>query len=145
VSPPPPDAYVAPVPGPVAPAPAVRPRARTGRRWLSRHQGALGLGLCTLYLSLIVLVPLAAVAVKAFSSGLGTFWDSVTSPYALKTLAVTLGSSVVVAAIGAVMGTVVAFVLVRDAFPGKRFVNAVIDLPFALPTIVAGLTLLTLY
>ena len=57
----------------------------------------------------------------------------------------TLGSSLVVAAIGAVMGTVVAWVLVRDQFPGKRFVNALIDLPFALPTIVAGLTLIALY
>jgi sulfate transport system permease protein len=123
----------------------VRPPARAGRRWLTHHQGALGLGLSLLYLSMIVLIPLAAVAVKAFDSGLGTFWDAVTSPYALKTLAITLGSSIVVAAVGAVMGTVVAFVLVRDQFPGKRLVNAVIDLPFALPTIVAGLTLLTLY
>jgi sulfate transport system permease protein len=112
---------------------------------MTRNRGGLGLGVATLYMSVIVLIPLAAVAVKAFSSGLGTFWDSVTSSYALQTLAVTLVSSVVVSAVGAVMGTLVAFVLVRDDFPGKRLVNAVIDLPFALPTIVAGLTLLTLY
>jgi sulfate transport system permease protein len=99
----------------------------------------------TLYMSVIVLIPLAAVAVKGFSSGLGTFWDSVTNSYALQTLGVTLVSSVIVASISAVMGTLVAWVLVRDEFPGKRIVNAVIDLPFALPTIVAGLTLLTLY
>jgi sulfate transport system permease protein len=93
----------------------------------------------------IVLIPLAAVAVKAFSGGLSNFADSVTNSVALKSLAVTLGASLVVAAIGAVMGTLVAWVLVRDRFPGKRFVNALIDLPFALPTIVAGLTLLALY
>ncbi len=98
-----------------------------------------------LYLSVIVLIPLAAVSVKAFSGGLGSFWDAVTNPLSLRALAVTLAASLVVAAIGAVMGTVVAWVLVRDSFPGKRFINALIDLPFALPTIVAGLTLLALY
>jgi len=98
-----------------------------------------------LYLSVIVLIPLAAVSVKAFSGGLGSFWDAVTNPLSLRALAVTLGVSLFVAAIGAVMGTVVAWVLVRDSFPGKRFINALIDLPFALPTIVAGLTLLALY
>jgi sulfate/thiosulfate transport system permease protein len=98
-----------------------------------------------LYLSVIVLIPLAAVAEKAFSSGFGTFWDSVTTPLAIRALVITLVVSLIVAAIGAVMGTVVAWVLVRDHFPGKRFINALIDLPFALPTIVAGLTLLALY
>jgi sulfate transport system permease protein len=98
-----------------------------------------------LYLSAIVLIPLAAVAVKAFSGGFSTFWDSVTSPLAIRALAITLVVSLIVAAIGAVMGTIVAWVLVRDHFPGKRFINALIDLPFALPTIVAGLTLLALY
>jgi sulfate transport system permease protein len=93
----------------------------------------------------IVLIPLAAVTVKAFTGGLGTFWDSVTSPLAVKALAVTLGVSLLVAAIGAVTGTLIAWVLVRDNFPGKRVLNALIDLPFALPTIVAGLTLLALY
>lgn len=108
-------------------------------------RGTLGLGVATLYLSVIVLIPLAAVAVKAFSGGLGTFWASVTSPYAARALAITLVISLLVAAIGAVMGTLVAWVLVRDEFPGKRLLNALIDLPFALPTIVAGLTLLALY
>jgi sulfate transport system permease protein len=117
----------------------VRRRARLRRR------GGLGLGVATLYMSLIVLIPLSAVAVKAISSGWTTFWDSVTSSVAVTALGVTLGASLVVAAIGAVMGTLVAWVLVRDEFPGKRFLNALIDLPFALPTIVAGLTLLALY
>jgi sulfate transport system permease protein len=96
-------------------------------------------------MSVIVLIPLAAVAVKAVSSGVGTFWSSITNSFAVQTLLVTLGSSLLVAVIGALMGTVVAWVLVRDDFPGKRIVNALIDLPFALPTIVAGLTLLALY
>jgi sulfate transport system permease protein len=116
---------------------------RARRRGLPK--GTLGLGLATLYLSVIVLIPLAAVAAKALSQGLGTFWDSVTSPLAVKALVITLVVSILVAAIGAVMGTVVAWVLVRDRFRGQRFINALIDLPFALPTIVAGLTLLALY
>jgi sulfate transport system permease protein len=93
----------------------------------------------------IVLMPLAAVAVKAASQGPGAFWDAVTNPGSLQALATTLGAAIVVAAIGAVMGTLVAWVLVRDSFAGKRLVSALIDLPFALPTIVAGLTLLALY
>jgi sulfate/thiosulfate transport system permease protein len=96
-------------------------------------------------LSVIVLIPLSAVAVKAVADGPQAFWDSVTNSVALTALAVTLVVSLLVAAIGAVMGTLVAWVLVRDQFPGKRIVNALIDLPFALPTIVAGLTLLALY
>ena len=96
-------------------------------------------------MSVIVLIPLAAVAVKAFSQGLGTLWQSINGSVALTALGVTLGFSLLVALIGAVMGTLVAWVLVRDRFPGKRFVNALIDLPFALPTIVAGLTLIALY
>jgi sulfate transport system permease protein len=96
-------------------------------------------------MSVIVLIPLAAVVANAASQGLGSFWTSITGSVALTALAVTLGASVVVAVIGAVMGTIVAWVLVRDEFPGKRLVNAFIDLPFALPTIVAGLTLIALY
>jgi sulfate transport system permease protein len=93
----------------------------------------------------IVLIPLAAVTVKAVAQSPASFWASVTNPVALKALAITLGASLLVAAIGAVMGTVIAWVLVRDQFPGKRILNALIDLPFALPTVVAGLTLLALY
>jgi sulfate transport system permease protein len=93
----------------------------------------------------IVLIPLAAVTAKAAAQGPTAFWHSVTNSVALTALGVTLAASLVVAAIGAVMGTLVAWVLVRDEFPGKRIVSAVIDLPFALPTIVAGLTLIALY
>jgi sulfate/thiosulfate transport system permease protein len=98
-----------------------------------------------LYLSVIVLVPLAAVVAKAVSQSPSSFWQSVTNPLSLKALAISLGAALLTAAVGAVMGTLVAWVLVRDQFPGKRFINALIDLPFALPTIVAGLTLLALY
>ncbi len=92
-----------------------------------------------------MLIPLAAVVVKAVSQSPGAFWDSVTNSVALEAIGVTLFVSLLVAAIGGVMGTLVAWVLVRDQFPGRRLVNALIDLPFALPTIVAGLTLLVLY
>jgi sulfate/thiosulfate transport system permease protein len=85
------------------------------------------------------------VTVKAVAQSPSSFWDSVTNSLALRALEVTLVASVVVAVIGAVMGTIVAWVLVRDQFPGKRIINALIDLPFALPTVVAGLTLLALY
>jgi sulfate transport system permease protein len=111
----------------------------------AKFGSGLGLGVATLYLSLIVLIPLAAVVAKAFSSGIGTFFDSVTNSVAISALETTLGFSLVVAVINAVMGTLVAWVLVRDSFPGQRIINGLIDLPFALPTIVAGLILIALY
>ena len=107
--------------------------------------GPLGIGIATLWLSLIVLLPLAALAFHSVSDGFGTFVDAITAPAALATLRITVVVSLVVAAINAVMGTVIAWVLVRDEFPGKKFVNALIDLPFALPTIVASIVLLSLY
>jgi sulfate transport system permease protein len=99
----------------------------------------------TLYMSVIVLIPLAAVVAKSASQGLGAFWSSITTGNAPTALVITLVASAVVAAIGAVMGTLVAWVLVRDRFPGQRLVSSLIDLPFALPSIVAGLTLIALY
>jgi sulfate transport system permease protein len=110
-----------------------------------RRRGGLALGLSTLYLSIIVLLPLAAVTVKAVTQSPSSFWQSVTNTLAVRALVTTLGASLITAVIGAVMGTLVAWVLVRDEFPGKRILNALIDLPFALPTIVAGLALLALY
>jgi sulfate/thiosulfate transport system permease protein len=105
----------------------------------------LGRGLVTLYLSAIVLLPLAAIVAKSTSGGLGNFWDQVTSPGAVSALKLTVTASLIVIAINAVIGTLIAWVLVRDEFRGKALVNSIIDLPFALPTIVAGITLLTLY
>ncbi|HET7278402.1 MAG TPA: sulfate ABC transporter permease subunit CysT [Dermatophilaceae bacterium] len=107
--------------------------------------GYLGLGLVTLWLSLIVLLPLAALAVTSASGGWAGFWEAVTAPVALAALWVTVEVSAAVAAVNAVMGTLIAWVLVRDDFPGKRVADAMIDLPFALPTIVASIVLLSLY
>jgi sulfate transport system permease protein len=97
------------------------------------------------WLSVIVLLPLAAVVAKSTDGGLGTFWDAITNRQAVASLRLTLTMSVVVAAINAAAGTLVAWVLVRDRFRGRGLINALIDLPFALPTIVAGITLLALY
>ena len=108
--------------------------------------GALAAGgLSVAWLSLIVLLPLTAVVVESFDGGAAAFWDAITNRQAIAAMRLTLVISLVVAAIDAVMGVLIAWVLVRDEFRGKSVVNAVIDLPFALPTIVAGLTLLALY
>jgi sulfate transport system permease protein len=104
-----------------------------------------GGGMVMLYLSIIVLLPLAAVASEAFTGGIGHFWEQVTSPLAVKSLKLTVVCSLIVVVINGFFGTILAWLLVRDKFPGKSIINAVIDLPFALPTIVASLILLTLY
>jgi sulfate transport system permease protein len=110
-----------------------------------RGGAALLRGTVTLYLSLVVVLPLTAVVWRSGQDGWAAFWDAATQPQALAALRLTLTVSLLVAAGNVVMGTVIAWVLVRDQFPGKRVVNALIDLPFALPTIVAGITLLALY
>jgi sulfate transport system permease protein len=115
------------------------------RRRPAYRPGVLGVGVATLWLSVIVLLPLAAVVARSLDGGVGAFWEVVTSRQAIAALRFTLLVSLATAAINAVSGTLIAWVLVRDRFPGKRLVNALIDLPFALPTIVAGLTLLALY
>ena len=110
-----------------------------------RASTALSLGLTTTYLSLIVALPIAALIFASTNDGARGFWDVVSSPEAVSALKLTLWTSIAVALLNAVLGTITAWVLVRDSFRGKALVNAVIDLPFALPTIVAGLTLLALY
>jgi sulfate/thiosulfate transport system permease protein len=113
---------------------------------LPRPSGAaIGGGIALGYLSLMVLIPLAAVVDKSFEDGFSTFWTAVTNEQAQAALKLSLIASAIVAAINAVAGTLIAWVLVRDEFRGKGIVNSLIDLPFALPTIVAGLTLLALY
>ena len=107
--------------------------------------GPVGVGVTTLWLSVIVLLPLAALLGKALDSGLGGIWDSITTPSAKSALLLTVAISAIVAAVNVVVGTVIAWVLVRDDFRGKGIVNSVIDLPFALPTIVASIVLLSLY
>jgi sulfate transport system permease protein len=102
-------------------------------------------GAVVTWLSLIVLIPLAAVVLRSTDDGLGAFWAAISEPEGFAAVRLTLIASVVIVAINAVFGTLIAWVLVRDDFRGKRIVNSLIDLPFALPTIVAGLTLLVLY
>jgi sulfate transport system permease protein len=97
------------------------------------------------YLSIVALIPLAAVVFKSFEDGADGFWAAVSNPQAVAALKLTLIASVLVVVINAVFGTLIAWVLVRDEFPGRGIVNSLIDLPFALPTIVAGLTLLAFY
>ena len=114
------------------------------------HAGAFGAKaagptLAVTYLSLLVLLPVAALITNAFSHGLSTFWAAVTQPEAVAALELTLAAAAIVAIVNSVAGLAIAFVLVRDDFRGKSIVSVVIDLPFALPTIVAGLTLLALY
>jgi sulfate/thiosulfate transport system permease protein len=118
-----------------------------GRRRTSAGvpNGGLAMGASMLWISLLVLLPLAAVVARSLDGGVDAFWDAVTSRQAVSALRFTLLISLATAAINAVAGTLIAWVLVRDRFRGKAVVNAVIDLPFALPTIVAGLTLLALY
>jgi sulfate/thiosulfate transport system permease protein len=118
-----------------------RPAARPGERTST----ALSLGLVTTYLTLLVALPIAALAFASADAGARGFWEVVSSPESVASLKLTLGASVIAALVNTVMGTITAWVLVRDDFRGKSVVNALIDLPFALPTIVAGLTLLALY
>jgi len=124
---------------------AGRPRGRRATASVTGAVGPQGYGLVTLWLSVIVLLPLAALAATSVEGGAAGFWQAVTAPAALASLRVTVTVSVVVALVNSVMGTLVAWVLVRDDFPGKRVVNTMIDLPFALPTIVASIVLLSLY
>ncbi|OFE18794.1 sulfate ABC transporter permease subunit CysT [Humibacillus sp. DSM 29435] len=134
------DRVVSQTPASAGPGPESVPRPGGWRP--PRH---LGVGVVTLWLSIIVLLPLAALTVASLGNGLGGFWEAVTAPAALASLRVTVLVSAVVAVVNAVMGTLIAWVLVRDDFRGKRVVDALIDLPFALPTIVASIVLLSLY
>jgi sulfate transport system permease protein len=128
----------------VALRPARPARRRAGLATI--NSGSMfGLGLATMWMSLLVLIPLGAVVWRAQRDGLSGFWRAVTTPEAAAAIRLTVGAALLVALINAVFGTLIAWMLVRDSFRGKRIVDAVIDLPFALPTIVAGLVLLTLY
>jgi len=105
----------------------------------------LSLGYTVTYLSLIVLLPLAALALKASGLGWDGFWTAVLSPRVQSAFAVSFGAAFIAAAINAVAGLVIAWVLVRYTFPGKQIVDALVDLPFALPTAVAGVALTALF
>ncbi|MEU6020010.1 sulfate ABC transporter permease subunit CysT [Micromonospora sp. NPDC047134] len=111
---------------------------------LTRVSG-LGLGVAMVWFSLLVLIPLAAVAVTAAEGGWAGFWRAVTNEQTAATIRLTVGTALLVTLVNIVMGTLIAWVLVRDNFFGKRALEILIDVPFALPTIVAGLVLLSLY
>lgn len=102
-------------------------------------------GFTLFYLVLIVLIPLAGLPVRTASMGWEAFWQAVTDPRVVASYRVTLTTSFVAACVNGIFGLIVAWVLVRYEFPGRRLVDAVVDLPFALPTAVAGITLTTLY
>jgi sulfate/thiosulfate transport system permease protein len=130
------------------PISAVAARAASPARRITaggRASTALSVGVISTYLTVIVVLPLAALMWESKRDGMHAFWQIVSSPEAVGALKLTFGAAFVVVLINGVLGTITAWVLVRDDFRGKSLVNAVIDLPFALPTIVAGLTLLALY
>jgi sulfate transport system permease protein len=120
----------------------------------AKHAGAirplipgfgLTLGYTTLYLSLVVLIPLSATFIRSLDLGWGHFWTVVTAPRVLASLRLSFGAALAAAAVNSLFGLVIAWVLVRYGFPGKRFIDAMVDLPFALPTAVAGIALTALY
>ncbi|HEX3848807.1 MAG TPA: sulfate ABC transporter permease subunit CysT [Steroidobacteraceae bacterium] len=119
------------------------PGGRTARRVIPGF--GLTLGFTMLYLSLLVLIPLSAVFIRSLGLGVGHFFEVVTAPRVIASLRLSFGAAALAAAINLVFGLVVAWVLVRYAFPLKRFVDAMVDLPFALPTAVAGIALTALY
>ena len=128
-----------------APAAAVQqqPAADTSRRRPRRVLPGFGLslGYTVAYLSLVVLIPLSAVFLKTSTLGLEQFWAVVTTPRVVATYKLSFGTSLVAAALNSVFGLMLAWSLVRYSFPGKKLVDALVDLPFALPTAVAGIAL----
>src|ERR1700716_3935878 len=119
------------------------------RALLKRHSVLpgfdLALGFTLLYLSFIVLVPLSAAFLKTFTMSWPAFWDAVTAPRVVASYKLTFGASFAAALVNAAFGLVVCWVLVRYDFPARRLVDALVDLPFALPTAVAGIALTALY
>jgi len=135
-------------------APRAIPEPRTGRRdgpnpaatVVSRlGRRAAGPTLAVTYLSILVLLPIAAVLSQAFTGGIGQMWDEIWQPETRAAIELSLVSSLVVVVVNLVAGTAVAWLLVRDRFPLNRVIGALVDLPFALPTVVAGITLISIY
>jgi len=118
---------------------------RTRRHGALHAQSATGLGFVMLFFSVIVLLPLSAVLVKTTTGGWSGYWRTITNDQTLAALRLTITQALLVTLVNVVMGTLIAWVLVRDRFRGKRILEVLIDVPFALPTIVAGLVLLALY
>src|SRR5580692_11461415 len=105
----------------------------------------LSLGFTLFYLSVIVLIPIAALLIRPWTLGWEGFWDAITTPRVLASLRLSFGAAAIAAVINSVFGVIVAWTLVRYNFPLKKFLDALVDLPFALPTAVAGIALSTLY
>ncbi|MBZ9540351.1 MULTISPECIES: sulfate ABC transporter permease subunit CysT [Modicisalibacter] len=105
----------------------------------------LSVGYTVVYLSLIVLIPLSAVFIETSELGWGRFWDTVSAPRVVAALQTSFGASLIAATINAVFGLLVAWVLVRNPFPGRKLIDGLVDLPFALPTAVAGIALTAIY
>jgi len=120
-------------------------RGRPGVRSTLTPGASLGLGIAMIWFSLLVLIPLAAIVATAGGEGWHGYVDTLTNPQTWAAIKLTVGQSLLVTGINVVMGTLIAWVLVRDRFWGKRLLDLVIDIPFAMPTIVAGLVLLGLY
>ena len=118
---------------------------RLGRPGHLTKVSGLGLGVSLIWFSLLVLIPLAAVVTTAAEGGWDAFWHTITNEQTFAAIKLTVSQAFLVTGVNIVMGTLIAWVLVRDDFPGKRIVDALIDLPFALPTIVASIVLLSLY
>jgi sulfate transport system permease protein len=119
------------------------------RRIFTRHSVLPGFGLSmgftVLYLSLIVLIPLAALVLRAVTHGAGTMWTTMTEPRVIASFRLSFGASLLAACANGLFGLIVAWALVRYRFPGRRLVDALVDLPFALPTAVAGIALTSVY
>lgn len=130
--------------GTSAPPRPRRPRRSRGPRALT-PASRVGLGVGVLWFSILALIPLVAVVVETSQGGWDAFAHALTTPQTAAAIRLTVLNALGVTVLNAVMGTVIAWVLVRDPFPGRRILEIVIDIPFALPTIVAGLVLLTLY
>ena len=129
---------------------AVASPAGAAKRWRFREPSALGgfwpsFGFVALYMSFIVLIPLAALVVRPWELGVSGVWNVITSERSLAALRLSFGAAAAAAAVNALFGTIVAWALVRYEFPGKRVVDAFVDLPFALPTAGAGIALAAIY
>jgi sulfate/thiosulfate transport system permease protein len=123
--------------------------AKSGFSWGAKHSPLpgfkLAIGFTVLYVSLIVLLPLSAAFIKTFDLTWAQFWQTISAPRVVASYQLSIGASLIAALINAVFGLLVAWVLVRYEFPGRKLVDALVDLPFALPTAVAGIALTALY
>jgi len=134
-------------PGTVLPLPASAPPAarRSTREFRLLPGFGLTLGFTVVYVSLLVLIPLSAAFVRSAELGPEKFWRVVTTPRVLASLQLSFGAALLAACVNAVFGFIIAWALTRQRFPGRRLFDAIIDLPFALPTAVAGIALTALY